>query len=65
MSQKTPSVPDLNSWFEDELRQQYHHDHRMVDESWKDVFESNGGPANGATPPAAAAEPPPVPATTA
>ena len=26
----------------------------MVDESWKDVFESNGGPANGITAPAAA-----------
>ncbi|MBK7930161.1 MAG: multifunctional oxoglutarate decarboxylase/oxoglutarate dehydrogenase thiamine pyrophosphate-binding subunit/dihydrolipoyllysine-residue succinyltransferase subunit [Bryobacterales bacterium] len=65
MSQKTPSVPDLNSWFEDELRQQYHHDHRMVDESWKDVFDSNGGPANGATLPAAAEPPAASPAVTA
>ncbi|MCC6293106.1 MAG: multifunctional oxoglutarate decarboxylase/oxoglutarate dehydrogenase thiamine pyrophosphate-binding subunit/dihydrolipoyllysine-residue succinyltransferase subunit [Bryobacterales bacterium] len=58
MSQKTSSVPDLNSWFEDELRQQYHHDHSMVDDSWKELFDGNGGPSNGSTatvPPAAAA----------
>src|SRR5688572_19078449 len=40
-------VPDINSWLEDELRAQYHHDRRAVDESWKDVFESGG---NGAPP---------------
>ena len=54
-------VPDINSWLEDELRSQYHHDRRAVDESWKDVFESNGG--NGAPPasqmtPAAPPSPP-------
>jgi len=49
-----PSPPDfgINSWLEDELYQQYLHDRKTVDESWKKVFESNGGtnvaPANGA-----------------
>jgi 2-oxoglutarate dehydrogenase E1 component len=41
------SDPDLgvNSWLEDELYQQYLHDRTAVDESWKAVFESNGGTA--------------------
>jgi len=40
------SSPDLgvNSWLEDELYQQYLHDRSAVDESWKHVFEENGGP---------------------
>jgi multifunctional 2-oxoglutarate metabolism enzyme len=46
--------PDLgvNSWLEDELYQEYLHDRRTVDESWKEVFESNGGApgANGTHP---------------
>src|ERR1044071_7138476 len=39
------SDPDLgvNSWLEDELYQQYLHDRSTVDESWKDLFETNGG----------------------
>src|SRR6266404_2420546 len=38
------SLPDfgINSWLEDELYQQYLHDRKTVDESWKKVFESNG-----------------------
>ena len=38
--------PDLgiNSWLEEELYQQYLHD-RKVDDSWKKIFESNGGAA--------------------
>ncbi|MEP7362475.1 MAG: multifunctional oxoglutarate decarboxylase/oxoglutarate dehydrogenase thiamine pyrophosphate-binding subunit/dihydrolipoyllysine-residue succinyltransferase subunit [Acidobacteriota bacterium] len=67
MSQKTSTVPDLNSWFEDELRQQYQHDHRMVDDSWKEIFDGNGGPRNGAAtasepaaPVAVTAPPPPA-----
>ena len=32
----------VNSWLEDELYQQYLHDRRTVDESWKEVFESDG-----------------------
>ena len=54
MAEKT-AVPDINSWLEDELRQQYRHDRRAVDESWKDVFESSGG--NGAPAPAPPAPP--------
>jgi 2-oxoglutarate dehydrogenase E1 component len=65
----------INSWLEDELYQQYLHDRRTVDESWKEVFETNGhsgtsSAANGApryeTPaPAvrASSPPPPPPAT--
>ena len=48
MPQKSSSAPDLNSWLEDELRQQYQHDRKMVDESWKEVFDTNGAPSNGA-----------------
>ena len=35
----------VNSWFEDELYQQYLHDRRAVDESWKGVFEAHTTPA--------------------
>ncbi|MDQ2949954.1 MAG: 2-oxo acid dehydrogenase subunit E2, partial [Acidobacteriota bacterium] len=37
----TPTV-GINSWLEDELYQQYQHDKKTVDESWRAVFESNG-----------------------
>ena len=33
----------INSWLEDELYRQYLHDRSTVDESWKHVFEQNGG----------------------
>jgi 2-oxoglutarate decarboxylase len=33
----------VNSWFEDELYQQYRHDHATVDESWKHLFEETNG----------------------
>ncbi len=33
----------INSWLEDELYRQYLRDHSAVDESWKHVFEENGG----------------------
>ena len=49
---ETPSL-GINSWLEDELYQQYLHDRKTVDESWKKLFESNGiaTPAgNGAQP---------------
>ena len=32
----------INSWFEDELREQYHHDRSSVDQSWKSILEQNG-----------------------
>jgi len=46
------SDPELgvNSWLEDELYQQYLHDHSTVDESWKHLFETNGGEAALKTP---------------
>src|SRR5579884_2167784 len=39
--QSDPSL-GINAWLEDELYQQYLHDRRTVDESWTQVFESNG-----------------------
>jgi 2-oxoglutarate dehydrogenase E1 component len=44
MSEKTGPSPGINSWLEEELYQAYLHDRRTVDESWKELFESNGGP---------------------
>jgi 2-oxoglutarate decarboxylase len=45
MSESSPPEFGINSWLEDELYQQYLHDRRTVDESWRKVFESNGGAA--------------------
>src|SRR5215470_3203414 len=46
MPLKTESGISVNSWLEDELYQQYLHDRRTVDDTWKEVFEHeyNGGP---------------------
>jgi multifunctional 2-oxoglutarate metabolism enzyme len=47
----------INSWLEDELYRQYLRDRSAVDESWKDIFEKNGGtpaPATAASAPAPA-----------
>jgi multifunctional 2-oxoglutarate metabolism enzyme len=34
----------INSWFEEELREQFHHNRSSVDDSWKRLFEgTNGG----------------------
>src|ERR1019366_471110 len=62
----------INSWFEDELHQQYLLDHTAVDESWRQVFERTGGEAPApaqvgqglppAPPPAAHPRPPGGPA---
>jgi 2-oxoglutarate dehydrogenase E1 component len=51
---ESETKPNINSWLEDELYQQYRHDHSAVDESWKHVFEANGGshPAPAAAAPA-------------
>ncbi len=38
----------INSWFEEELREQYQHDRGSVDETWKHLFEGNGNGGNGA-----------------
>jgi 2-oxoglutarate dehydrogenase E1 component len=55
-------APDINSWLEDELYQQYLHDRAEVDESWTQVFEGNGAPEPRVEgpPPAAAPEAPPA-----
>jgi multifunctional 2-oxoglutarate metabolism enzyme len=42
----------INSWFEEELREQFHHDKSSIDESWKHLFEGNGGGGGNSTPPA-------------
>jgi 2-oxoglutarate dehydrogenase E1 component len=69
MSDKSSAVPDINSWLEDELHAQYRNDRRLVDDSWKSIFETNGatppvspaGNGHPATPPAPAASQPPTP----
>ena len=51
MSESRAPELGINSWLEDELYQQYLNDRKNVDESWKEVFETNGGaasPADGA-----------------
>jgi multifunctional 2-oxoglutarate metabolism enzyme len=45
MPESRPPEFGINSWLEDELYQQYLHDHKAVDDSWTKVFESNGGAA--------------------
>jgi len=52
----------INSWFEDELYQQYLHDRSTVDESWKHLFEANGGQSAKPSPQAAPAVAAPAPA---
>src|SRR4051794_1894691 len=49
---------NINSWLEDELRQQYRLDRSAVDDSWRHVFETNGG--NGAAAPTSASSPAPA-----
>ncbi len=53
---------NINSWLEDELYQQYLHDHAAVDQTWRDLF-AHQPPSNGASPAAPAppaAEPAPA-----
>jgi 2-oxoglutarate dehydrogenase E1 component len=54
-----PTQPNINSWLEDELFEQYKHDRKTVDATWTPVLEGNGhtaaAPAGTA---AAVAEPP-------
>ena len=63
-SMQDPYQPDINSWLEDELFQQYHHDHRAVDSSWSQIFDGNGHTAiadkSNAPPPPPAAAPAPA-----
>src|SRR5215831_10078657 len=43
MPAKSDPEMGINSWLEDELYHQYLHDRSAVDESWKHLFEHNGG----------------------
>jgi 2-oxoglutarate decarboxylase len=64
MALKSEPELGINAWLEDELYQQYLHDRSTVDESWKHLFEGNGGaklPAPAATPSALAAAAPAAP----
>jgi multifunctional 2-oxoglutarate metabolism enzyme len=45
MSESRAPELGINSWLEDELYQQYLNDRKNVDQSWKEVFETNGGSA--------------------
>ncbi|MCU1336883.1 MAG: 2-oxoglutarate dehydrogenase component [Bryobacterales bacterium] len=53
-----PIQPNVNSWLEDELLQQYRHDRKTVDATWTPVLEGNGHTAAPAGKAAAVAEPP-------
>jgi 2-oxoglutarate dehydrogenase E1 component len=70
MSSPSEQRPGLNSWLEDELYQEYVHDHRIVDKSWRQVFDSappqeNGQPAMAGLSSETAASEAPVAATAA
>src|SRR5437879_4329450 len=58
MSLKSDPELGVNSWFEDELYQQYLHDRSTVDESWKRLFQ---GAAQESTPVQAPSQPPAAP----
>jgi 2-oxoglutarate dehydrogenase E1 component len=55
-------APNVNSWLEEELQQQYLSDRRTVDASWSEVFEGNGHASDAApaAPAAAVTTPAPV-----
>ncbi len=48
MAVQPDSQLGVNSWLEEELREEYQHDRTSVDESWKRVFDKNG--SNGTIP---------------
>ena len=56
--QDDPTQPNINSWLEDELFQQYKHDRKTVDATWTPVLEGNGHTAAPAEKAAAVADPP-------
>src|SRR5690242_10926429 len=45
MSESGHPTFGINSWLEDELYLQYLHDRKTVDDSWRKIFETNGGGA--------------------
>ena len=50
MAAKTDPQLDVNSWLQEELREQYHHDHSSIDDEWKHLFDDKG--TNGTAKPA-------------
>jgi 2-oxoglutarate dehydrogenase E1 component len=63
MSEKSEPKLGINSWLQEELYQNYLHDKKNVDDTWKRVFETNGhGTPNGAKGNGAAAAPVATPA---
>src|SRR3954451_14653306 len=42
MSDQSEPKLGINSWLQDELYQNYLHDKKNVDDTWKRVFETNG-----------------------
>ncbi|MBI3282058.1 MAG: multifunctional oxoglutarate decarboxylase/oxoglutarate dehydrogenase thiamine pyrophosphate-binding subunit/dihydrolipoyllysine-residue succinyltransferase subunit [Acidobacteria bacterium] len=42
MADHPEASPGINSWLEEELYQNWRHNRKYVDESWKTVFEGNG-----------------------
>src|SRR5690348_14216203 len=67
MAAKTDPQLDVNSWLQDELREQYRHDRTSIDDEWKHLFDSNAPPkpkeTNGTLKPAPPSTPalPPAP----
>ena len=55
--QDDPTQPNINSWLEDELFQEYKHDRKAVDATWTSVLEGNGHTAAPAGKATAVAEP--------
>ena len=55
---KSVPHPGINQWIEDELYLQFLHDKASVDESWRPVFEHNGGARQPAPETSATAAPP-------
>ncbi len=53
-----PTQPNINSWLEDELLQEYKHDRKAVDATWTPVLEGDGHAAAPARTATAVAEPP-------
>jgi len=61
MSDQSEPQLGINSWLQDELYQNYLHDKKNVDDTWKSVFETNGrSKPNGANGHGTAAAPPPA-----
>src|ERR1700722_7558226 len=66
MAAKTDPQLEVNSWLQDELREQYRHDRTSIDDEWKDLFDSpKPAETNGTTKPAIAAAAEPVLPSTA